>query len=47
MTGERKRHQAGFKACMAREALHGELTASQLAVRHGIHQTMLGKLARR
>ena len=24
------------------EALRGELTASQLAIKHGVHQTMIG-----
>ena len=28
---------------MALEALRGELTAAQLAAKHGIHQTMVGE----
>lgn len=43
MTGKRKRYSAEFKAKVALEALHGELTAAQLATKHGIHQTMVGE----
>ena len=42
MTGKRKRYSAEFKAKVAMEALRGELTASQLATKHGLHQTMIG-----
>ena len=42
MTGKRKRYSAEFKAKVAMEALRGELTASQLATQHGVHQTMIG-----
>ena len=42
MTGKRKRYTAEFKAKAALEALRGELTTSQLAAKHGIHQTMVG-----
>ena len=42
MTGKRKRHSAEFKAKVALEALRGELTVSQLATKHGVHQTMVG-----
>jgi len=42
MTGKRKRYTAEFKAKVALEALRGELTTSQLAAKHGIHQTMVG-----
>jgi transposase len=42
MTGKRKRSTAEFKAKVALEALRGELTTSQLAAKHGIHQTMVG-----
>jgi len=42
MTGKRKRYAAEFKAKVAMEALRGELTASQLATKHGVHQTMIG-----
>ena len=41
MTGKRKRYSAEFKAKVAMEALRGELTTSQLATRHGVHQTMI------
>ena len=37
MTGKRKRCSAEFKARVALEALRGELTATQLAAKHGIH----------
>ncbi len=43
MTGKRRRHGAEFKARVALEALRGELTAAQLAAKHGIHQTMVGE----
>ena len=42
MVGKRKRYSAEFKAKVAMEALRGELTASQLATKHGVHQTMIG-----
>jgi len=42
MTGKRKRYTAEFKAKVAMEALRGELTTSQLATRHGVHQTVIG-----
>jgi transposase len=42
MVGKRKRYSAEFKAKVAMEALRGELTASQLASKHGVHQTMVG-----
>ncbi len=42
MTGKRKRYTAEFKAKVAMEALRGELTTSQLATKHGVHQTMIG-----
>ena len=41
MTGKRKRDSADFKAKVALEALKGELTLSQLAAKHGVHQTMI------
>ena len=43
MTRKRKRYSADFKAKVALEALRGELTAAQLASKHGIHQTMVGE----
>ncbi len=42
MTGKRTRYSAEFKAKVALEALRGELTVSQLATKHGVHQTMIG-----
>ena len=42
MTGKRKRYSAEFKAKVAMDALRGELTTSQLATKHGVHQTMIG-----
>ena len=42
MAGKRTRYSADFKAKVALEALRGELTTAQLAVKHGIHQTMVG-----
>ena len=41
MTGKRKRYSADLKAKVALEALNGELIRSQLAAKHGIHQTMI------
>jgi len=41
MTGRRKRYSADFKAKVALDALRGELTAAQLATKHGVHQTMI------
>ncbi len=40
--GKRKRYSAEFKARVAVEALRGELTVSQLAAKHGVHQTLIG-----
>lgn len=42
MTGKRKRYSAEFKARVALEALRGDLTVSQLATKHGVHQTLIG-----
>ena len=42
MAGKRRRYSAEFKAKVAMEALRGELTASPLATKHGVHQTMIG-----
>ena len=47
MTGKRKRYSAEFKAKVAMEALRGERTLSQLATKHGVHQTMIGDWKRR
>ena len=46
MTVKRKRYGAEFKARVALEALRGELTAAQLAAKHGVHQTMVGEWRR-
>ena len=46
MTGKRKRYSAELKAKVAMEALRGELTISQLATKHGVHQTMIGEWKR-
>jgi transposase len=46
MTGKRTRYSAEFKAKVALEALRGELTAAQLAAKHGIHETMVGEWKR-
>jgi transposase len=46
MVGKRKRYSAEFKAKVAIDALRGELTASQLATKHGVHQTMVGEWKR-
>ena len=43
MVGKRKRYGAEFEARVALEALRGELTAAQLATKHGIHHTMVGE----
>jgi transposase len=37
----RKRYGADFKAKVALEAIKGDLTLSELAAKHGIHQTMI------
>lgn len=41
MAGKRKRYGADFKAKVALESIRGELTASQLATKYGLHQTMI------
>jgi len=46
MTGKRRRYGADFKAKVALEALRGELTAAQLATKHGIHPTMVSEWKR-
>ena len=43
VTGKRKRYGAEFKVRVALEALRGELTAAQLAAKHGVQQTMVGE----
>lgn len=37
----RQRYAADFKAKVALEAIRGELTISQLAAKHGVHQTLI------
>ncbi len=37
----RKRYSAEFKAKVALEAIRGDLTLSELASKHGVHQTMI------
>lgn len=46
MAGRRTRYAAECKAKVALEAPRGELTAAQLAAKHGIHQTMVGEWKR-
>ena len=46
MTGKRKRYSADFKAKVGLEALRGELTATQLATKHAVHQTMVNEWTR-
>ena len=41
MTRKRKHYSAAFKAQVAIEAIRGELTITQLATKHGVHQTMI------
>ncbi len=41
MTGKRTRYGSDFKAKVALEAIRGELTTSQLATKHDVHQTMI------
>ena len=40
-TKGRTRYGADFKAKVAPKAIRGELTTSQLATKHGVHQTMI------
>ena len=37
----RKNYSADFKVKVALEAIKGELTATQLVAKHGVHQTMI------
>ena len=46
MVSKKKRYSASFKAQVALEAIQGELTAAQLAAKHGIHVTMVGEWKR-
>ena len=40
-TTRRHRYSADFKAKVALEAIRGELTVTQLAAKHGVHQTLI------
>ena len=46
MTGIRKNYSAAFKSKVALEAIKGELTLSEIATKHGIHQTQINKWKR-
>lgn len=41
MAGKRKRYSAEFKSKVALEAIRGQLTIEHLAVKQGLHQTMM------
>lgn len=41
MISKRKRYTCGFKAKVALEAIRGELTLSELAAKHGVHQSQI------
>ena len=41
MTGKRARYSAELRVKVALKALRGELTTSQLAAKHGMHQTIV------
>lgn len=38
---KRRNHDAGFKACVALEAVKGERTVSEFAAENGVHPTMI------
>lgn len=42
MKTTRKRYSSDFKAKVALEAIRGEMTASQLGAKHGIHPKVIG-----
>ncbi len=42
----RKRYAAEFKSRVALEAMRGEQTLSELASKHGVHQTMIAQWKR-
>ncbi len=44
--GNRKRYAAEFKAKIAMEAIRGEQTLSELAVKHGVHPNMVAQWKR-
>jgi len=41
MKGKRRHFSPDFKAKVALEAIKGELTVSELAVKHGVHPNMI------
>lgn len=43
---KRKNYSANFKSKVALEAIQGELTLAELAVKHGVHQTQITKWKR-
>ena len=43
MTGQKRRHSAGFKAQVALEAVKGQKTIAELASQFGIHPTQINK----
>ena len=46
MKTTRKRYSADFKAKVALEAIRGDLTLAELAVKHGVHHTMIASWKR-
>ena len=46
MKTTRKRYSADFKAKVALEAIRGDLTLVELAVKHGVHHTMIASWKR-
>lgn len=44
--GTRKRYSGEFKSRVALEAIRGEQTLSELASKHGVHQTMIAQWKR-
>ena len=45
MAKRRQQHDAGFKACVALEAIRERETISQLAKRHGVHPPQIHQWA--
>ena len=43
MSKTRKNHSAAFKSKVALEAIKGELTLSEIATKHSVHQTQITK----
>jgi transposase len=41
MKTRRKRYSADFKAKVALEAIHGDLTLAEVGTKHGIHHMMI------